>query len=136
MQYVTYQLEDKKSYLPKREFIAYGGGRRNNIKIDDVVDTFSELDEELRKKSIDECRVEFAEFVIKKYDNPFPTLKMISQNLAKHSNVPIPNIVCSQDIKTIRDSLNLSLDDMTEDISNSNNDVWDNYFEQLSASRG
>lgn len=113
----------------KSSFNSYS---QTDMKINSVAESFIDLSDKVDIKCIDDCRLEFAEYVLENYDDPFGTLDKISINLAKHNSLPIGRISCKHDIDDIRSALTSNRDSefLSELVSNSDFE-WDS-FEQLS----
>ena len=99
--------------------------RSNSIMITEVANSFSSIDSFLRRKQVDECRLDFAEYATSNYVDPFPTLLLITQNITKHNDFPIKEKLCEKYIQTIRDCISNSYENITKGISDTQEDLWD-----------
>ena len=93
--------------------------------ITEVANSFSSIDSFLRRKQVDECRLDFAEYATSNYVDPFPTLLLITQNITKHNDFPIKEKLCEKYIQTIRDCISNSYENITKGISDTQEDLWD-----------
>ena len=105
-------------------------GKNCTLTVERIVNSFGELDNALRQKRVDECRLSYAEYCIDSYTDPFPTLNKIANNIKRHnSDIPVRNIVCEKDLKSIKASLKKSFNSITKKITSSNESLWDDYAE-------